>query len=298
LSQNDNLIEAASSAQSKPSVRQENQYMNYYNRWLILLNSSSQSCFYHGLTDVHKESWFTYLNHSQPFSNEVVQKGEIDKQQMASTHLLSQYKLLVPFGDDKYNTSWEGITPSLKQAFPHDKSNINSFFKHRIAASKSKDGDHHNSSSTSSGNLDTVGRALSTLVAFKTQPVESAKQLPKHIQFKRIYNEESRPAFEFTSEVTDLDATLGSFLQKSFLGDQKFRGIWDIGSFKQADIDISWEILILIKLANDFYYTFTWQDAKGKPISSIAADQNVRMPLECTIKIQEKHKPGDNFFEA
>lgn len=139
---------------------------------------------------------------------------------MASIHVLSQYKLLVPFDDEKYNTSWEGITPSLKQAYPHDKANTNSFFKHRIAVSKSKDGDHHNNS-TSSG-LDTVGRALSTLVAYKTNPTESAKQLPKHIQFKRIYNDKSRPAFEFTSDVTDLNATLGSFLQKSFLGDQKF----------------------------------------------------------------------------
>ena len=67
--------------------------MNYSSCWLILLNSYSQSCFYHGLTDVHKESWFAYLNHTQPFSNEVVQKSEIDKQQMAPNLVLSQYKL-------------------------------------------------------------------------------------------------------------------------------------------------------------------------------------------------------------
>ena len=120
----------------------------------------------------------------------------------------------------------------------------------------------------------------------------------RSIQFKRIYIDESRSAFEFTSEVTDLNATLGSFLQKSFLGDQKFKGIWDIGSFKPADVDILWEIQILIKINSDLYYTFTWEDAKVKTISSIAADQNVHMPLECTIKIQEKQKPGDNFFEA
>ena len=98
---------------------------------------------------------------------------------MASSLLLSQYKLLVPFEDAKYNTSWEGITHSLKQAVPHDKANTNSFFKHRIAASKSKDGDHHNSS-TCSGNLDMMVHALNTLVAYKINHVESAKQLPKH----------------------------------------------------------------------------------------------------------------------
>ena len=99
---------------------------------------------------------------------------------MASNSLLSQYKLLVPFDDDKYNTSWEGITPSLKQAVPYDKANTNLFFKHRIAASKSKDGDHHNSS-TSSDSLDMIVHALNTLVAYKINHVESAKQLPKHI---------------------------------------------------------------------------------------------------------------------
>lgn len=78
-----------------------------------MLNSNTQSCFYHGLTDFHKESWFAYLEQTQPFAAAVVNSGEINKQQMTSIDLLQENNLLMPFENDRYNASWGGLAPTL-----------------------------------------------------------------------------------------------------------------------------------------------------------------------------------------
>ncbi len=153
-------------------------------------------------------------------------------------------------------------------------------------------------SSTNSSGLESIGTALASLVDMKrNDSAIPAQQLPKHIQFKRVYDG-GRPDFEFTADVVDINATLGSFLSASSLGDLKHKNVWDLGAFLLSDKDNKWEIQILIKLTNDKYFYFTWEDAKKKTISNLAADQNVSRPLQCIIKVMEKMQMSNNYFDA
>lgn len=147
-----------------------------------MLNSFSASSFYHGLTDLHKDSWMAYFVHAQPFSAEEYKSGSINGERMTSTALLSQHKLLMPFEDITYNSTWGGVNPSLDQAFPHEKTNTAGFFNHKKSSAQNAGNKRYNGNN----GLKDIGTALNSLVELKmsTNPSLSAKQQsPKHKTF-------------------------------------------------------------------------------------------------------------------
>ena len=259
-----------------------------------MLNSSSTSCFYHGLTDLHKDSWMAYFLHVQPFSGEVYKSGSINKVQMTSTALLSQHKLLMPFEDNMYNSTWGSVNPSLDQAFPHDKTSTAGFFNHKKSSAQNAGNKGYNSNN----GLKDIGAALTSLVDLKMNPnssLSTKQQPPKHITFQRIFG--NRADFRFTAAINDIGATLGSFLLKESLS-EKFQSFWDLDGLDPLAKDKDWETQLRVKLVDARgFYVFTWEDAKKNTISEMVCDEFISQPLECIIELVAKTKTGKFFFD-
>ena len=282
--------------QEKLTTASENKLLSFHTRWLILLNSTSQSIFKNGLTDFHRDSWLAFLEHTRPFNMQEVSGGDIDRQAMISTDALVGKKLLMPFDDDKYNASWGGFPPSITGDYPHDSRSVADFFKHAKVLTTAKGHKQGYNAGVGGGGLEAIGEAIKSLVEFKKGEGELAIQPPKHIMFKRVY-EEGTPDFDFTANVTSLEThLLGSLLSKEALG-ESYQRVWNLGSFKVGEKDKTWEIKILVKLKNSKYLVFSWDEAKKKLLSEIAVDQNISRPIECIIEIVAKASLSDNFFD-
>ena len=289
LSQSDKFDETADAA-SKENTTSQSKEFGFYNRWVILLNSSAASVFKNGLTDFHRDSWIVFLNTTKPFKG-IELKSEVDKTCMSSVEELKSRNLLMPFDDERYNMTWKGINPSTEAEYPHDKHAVHDFFKHEKLLKTTKGINKINGSSGVSAGLDKMANSLSEFVAFKSGS-GVAITAATHILLKRIYPLDSGVSNFDVHGVIDktIDQTLSSFVSRTVLGDEIFGRFWNLGTFDPDEENKTWEIKFTIELTGERTLILSFDEAKQKTILQILSDPFTRTPLVCSVNIVEKAK--------